>query len=221
MLLQWKFWPTQDSYLRFKKNFFSFFKFRKRCQFLLLKTNYQMASHFTDVKCRFHWRFSMQYSCSTCNCKRSAVTAIRLLMHWWVWLSRIHQLHSYAMRNHSSMIHDSNLTLSFCKSAFGRLNRISGTSMNCHRVVAGYDLDLLGRKVFLLSFVYSKQSGSFFLRQVFHILVFALRPWYGRLAKRFGNAKYQYLPSLNCRGHCECKTPLHCWYWRYYRNCYH
>ena len=125
----------------------------------------------------------------------------------WVWLSRVHQLHYYIILKHTSFIHDSNLALS-C-----RLIINLGTIVNCHRAIGEYGCDLLGGKIYLLFFAYSKQIGSFFHRQALYILAFALHPLYGSLAKRLGNAKYQHLPSLNCRCHCESKTPSHCWYW--------
>ena len=64
--------------------------------------------------------------------------------------SRIHQLHSYTMREHTSLIHDSNLTLSCRRYVFDHLNKNSGTSVNCHRAIAGYGCDLLGGKVYFL-----------------------------------------------------------------------
>ena len=98
--------------------------------------------------------------------------------------------------------------------------------MSCHRAIAGYGCDLLGGKVYLLSFVYLKQIDSFFHPQVLYILAFAylLHPLYGYLTKSFGNAKYQHLGISESKSsrHYEANTPPHCQYRQFYhRNCYH
>ena len=52
-LALWKFWPKHDSYLHFKKKFFSFFVISKMVSVLAAQGKVSIASHFIDVeKCR-------------------------------------------------------------------------------------------------------------------------------------------------------------------------
>ena len=207
---QWKLWLKHDSYLHFKQKSFSFFVISEMVSVLAAQDKVSNGVAFYLRRKQLplaifhpiflqHMKLQKDRSCSH--------LFAYMLAEKWVWLSRVHQLHYYIILKHTSFIHGSNLALS-C-----RLIINLGTSVNCHGAIGEYGCDLLGGKIYLLFFTYSKQIGSFFHRQVLYILAFALHPLYSSLAKRLGNAKYQHLPSLNCRGHCESKTPPHCWYW--------
>ena len=120
---QWKFWPTHDSYLHFKKKFFSFFVIS------------EIVSVLAAQDC-FHWQFSIQHFCSICNSKSIKVTAICLLLHWQESGCEFPEFTncSYTMRKHTLLLHDSNLTLSCHKFVFYHLNRDSGTSL-CNTLI--------------------------------------------------------------------------------------
>ena len=146
-LAQWKFWATHDSYLHFKKKFFSFFVIAEMVSVLA-------AQDKVSNGVAFHWRrkqlplpilhpIFLQHK--YLQKERSySYPLTYTVTEKWVWLSRIHQLHSYAIRKHTSLIPDSNLTLSCRKSVFDHLNKNSGTSVKWHHAIAGYSLDLLG-----------------------------------------------------------------------------
>ena len=67
--------------------------------------------------------------------------------------------------------------------------------MNCHHAIAGYGRDLLGERYNYFSLRIQNKLVASITANCF-TPPFALHPLYGRLPKRLGNAKCQYLPSL-------------------------